>query len=395
LLKSKSNNITILNLITFFSSLYFYHQIITLYFLQRGLNYVEINSLWGIIIASKAIAEVPTGIIADKIGRKFSIIIALALQLAGEIIFIFADRYLLFVLTAVIGGIGFAFLSGCFEAMMYDSLKKEGREGEMQKVAGMNASFSQMAIIIGSFIGGFITLNLRLKNFILVIVITAFFVGIALMVSFLLKEPTAAYGQETHSSLALLKDGMKLLRTNRPLQRIILLFLLATPFINYLLNFYQPYFVKARLSGVWFGIALSLASLLGVLSSKYAYLLEKIFGVKNGVLLATLLPGIFYIFMAMIFYSWIAFVLFILSYSSMQVQHPIFVDYLNRHIESRNRATVLSLINVFSGIYIALMGLLIGWLADFSLSSAFILMGSVIIVSSLLIRIEARQVKRI
>jgi hypothetical protein len=146
---------------------------------------------------------------------------------------------------------------------------------------------------------------------------------------------------------------MKLLRTNRSLQRIILLFLLATPFLNYLLNFYQPYFVKAHVPGVWFGVALSLASLLGILSSRYAYLFEKIFGVKNGVLLATLLPGIFYILMATIFHSWTAFVLFILAYSSMQVQRPIFVDYLNRHIESRNRATVLSLINVFSGIYIA------------------------------------------
>jgi MFS family permease len=391
--KSKSNNITILNLISFFSSLYFYHQIITLYFFQRGLNYVEINSLWGIITASKAIAEVPTGIMADKISRKFSIIMALALQLAGEIIFIFADNYLLFVVTAVIGGIGFAFLSGCFEAMMYDSLKKEGRESEMQKAAGMNASFSQMAIIIGSSVGGFITSNLRLDNFILVIVMTAFFVGIALLVSFFLKEPTAAYGQEEHSSFALLKDGMKLLRTSRSLQRIILLFLLATPFINYLLNFYQPYFVKAQVPGVWFGIALSLASLVGVLSSKYAYLFEKIFGVKNGVLLATLLPGIFYLFMAMISHSWIAFVLFILSYSSMQVQRPIFIDYLNRHIESRNRAMVLSLINVFSGIYIALMGLPIGWLADFSLSYAFAFMGIIIIMSASLIRIEEGHVR--
>jgi MFS family permease len=193
LIKSKPNNITILHLITFFSSLYFYHQIITLYFLKRGLNYVEINSLWGIITAAKAIAEVPTGIIADKIGRKFSIIIALALQLIGESIFIFADRYLLFVLTSIIAGIGFAFLSGCFEAMMYDSLKKEGRESEMQKVAGLNASFSQLAIIIGSLVGGFITSDLRLNNFILVIVMTAFFVTIALMVSF--------FSQRAHRSV--------------------------------------------------------------------------------------------------------------------------------------------------------------------------------------------------
>jgi hypothetical protein len=92
---------------------------------------------------------------------------------------------------------------------------------------------------------------------------TAFFVAIALMVSFFLKEPTGVYGHQEQSSLALLKDGMKLLQTNHSLQRIILLFLLATPFVNYLLNFYQPYFVKAQVPGVWFGIALSLASLLG------------------------------------------------------------------------------------------------------------------------------------
>lgn len=176
-------------------------------------------------MASKAVAEIPTGIMADKIGRKFSIIMALALQLAGEIIFIFADRYGLFVLTSVIGGIGFAFLSGCFEAMMYDSLKKDGRECEMQKVAGLNASFSQMAIIIGSSVGGFITSDLRLNNFILVIFMTAFFVAIAFTISFFLKEPASKFGYKEQSSLALLKDGMKLLKTNRSLPRIILLFL--------------------------------------------------------------------------------------------------------------------------------------------------------------------------
>lgn len=354
---------------------------------------MEINSLWGIITAAKAIAEVPTGIIADKIGRKFSIIIALALQLAGEIIFIFADRYLLFVLTSVIGGIGFAFLSGSFEAMMYDSLKKEDRESEMQKVAGLNASFSQLAIIIGSLVGGFIASDLRLNSFILVIIITACFVGIALLVSIFLKEPTFEYRREDQNSLTSLKDGIHLLKTNRSLQRIILLFLLATPFINYLLNFYQPYFVKANVSGIWFGIALSVASLLGIFTSKNAHLLEKRFGVRNGVLIATLLPGIFYLLMAGIVHSWISFFLFLFAYSSMNLQNPIFMDYLNRHIESRNRATVLSLINVLSGIYIAGMGLVVGWIADFSLSYAFIFMGMIIMISALLIRIEEGHVR--
>ncbi len=395
LTRVKRNNITILHLITFFSSLYFYHQIITLYFQERGLNYVQINSLWGIIFGSRAIAEVPTGLIADRVGRRFSIIVALALQLVGEIVFIFADSYLIFVAVSVIAGIGFAFLSGCFEAMMYDSLKSEGKEGEMQKVSGLNDSFAQLAIIIGSFTGGFIASDLRIESFILVIIITASFVAMALIVSFFLREPASEYKRSEQSSFALLKDGIGLFKSNRSLQRIVLLYLLATPFINYLLNFYQPYFLVANVPGVWFGIALSMASLLGVLTSRYAYLLERRFGVNKGVLMATSLPGIFYILMAIISHSWVSIALFVFAYSSMNMQKPIFLDYTNRHIESKSRATVLSLISMFSGVYVALMGLVIGGIADISLSGSFLFMGSIIIISTLLIRIEEIHVETV
>jgi MFS family permease len=387
-MKIKTNNIPILHLITFFSSLYFYHQIVTLYFQARGLSYIQINSLWGIIVGSKALAEIPTGLLADKYGRKFSIIIAVAFQFLGELLFIFADSYLFFAVIAVIGGIGFAFLSGCFEAMMYDSLKYAGREDEMQKVAGFNGALAQLAIIIGAFIGGLIASTLNLERFILVIILTACFVGIALVVSFFLQEPAMAYTHSEHTTWVLLKDGITLLKSNRALQRILLLSVLATPFINYLLNFYQPYFVQAHIPGIWLGIALSLASFSGVLTSKYAYLLEKTCGVRKGILIATLLPGAFYLLMAMISSSWIVIPLFIGAYSSMNLQKPMFADYINRHIESKNRATVLSLISMISGGYVAFMGLLIGGVADASLSLAFLMMGSIIIISTLLIKIE-------
>jgi MFS family permease len=77
----------------------------------------------------------------------------------------------------------------------------------------------------------------------------------------------------------------------------------------------------------------------------------------------------------------------------MTIQAPIFFDYMNRHIESKNRATVLSLINMLSGVYVALMGLLIGFIADFSLPFAFLFMGGIVILSTLLIRIEEYHVQ--
>jgi MFS family permease len=339
--------------------------------------------------------EIPTGILADKLGRKISIIIALALQFLGELFFIFADSYLYFVVVCIIGGTGFAFLSGSFEAMMYDSLKAAGQEKEMQKVSGLNGSYALAATMIGSVAGGFITADLQLTHFVQAIIITAVFVFLSFLAGFFLVEPQTVSRNPEDSPVMLVKDGINLIKKNKSLQRILLLSLLTTPFINYLLNFYPPYFVQAKVSGYLFGIALAAASLLGVFTSRYAYLCEKILGVYKGVFLAVILPGIFYFMLAGIYHSFISAILVILAYGSMQIQKPIFSDYLNRHIQSTNRATVLSLINILSGIYVALTGLLIGYIADQSLSYAFIFMAGLITFSAFLIRIDKNQAEAI
>lgn len=47
-----SNNTAKIGLITFFSSLYFYLPILTIYYQTKGLNFVQINSLWGFLIGA-------------------------------------------------------------------------------------------------------------------------------------------------------------------------------------------------------------------------------------------------------------------------------------------------------------------------------------------------------
>lgn len=385
-------NIHILHITTFFSALYFYHQIVTLYLLDKGLSLLEINSLFGIILITQSVFEIPTGIIADRIGRKSSIILAFAFQLMGEVEFIFATNYILFVVSTILAGIGFSFYSGCYEAMMFDSLKIDSRENEMQKVAGLNAGYKQLATVIGSLAGAFLAADLAMKSFIFTIVLTAISVAIALMVSFFMKEPKIRSDQETKNSIVIFKEGVKLLRMNSSLRRIILLSILATPFVNYLLNFYQPYFLMSDVPAVWLGLALSIASLMGFLAVRYAYMMERLFGVRYGLLISTILPGIFYLFMSFIVSPWLAVILFILSFSVMNIQSPIFADYRNRHIRSEIRATTLSVISMLSGIYVALIGLVLGRIADDSLSYAFRVMGVIIVGSVLLIRVREKHV---
>src|SRR3989344_3666583 len=108
----KCDNISKVSLIYFFSSLYFYLPVLTIYYLQKGLNFLQIGSLWGITTITIFLSEIPTGIMADKLGRKTSIVLAMLFQLIGEVLFLFSSNYLHFVIISIIAGIGFAFQSG-------------------------------------------------------------------------------------------------------------------------------------------------------------------------------------------------------------------------------------------------------------------------------------------
>ncbi len=382
-------NVTKLAMAYFFATLYFYIPVGTLYLQSKNLNYVQINSLWGIIVGTMFLTEVPTGVIADRLGRKRSINVALALQVLGEVVYIFADGYWPFALAAMIGGLGFAFGSGSLEALVYDSLKMRGREGEMSKAMGFISSAQRLANLIAFALGGLLVVNLTQERFVLAIAITACMVAVGWLISLTLREPpTGAEQGSGDSSLKLLVDGVRTLQSNRQFRRLVLLALATIPFSSYLLNLYQPRFVNVGVPPIWLGLGLALASGISIVVARYAYWLEAHLGTKASLLLSTGLPSILYLVMAAALHPALSVLAFCALYGSMSLKGPIFSGHLNRHIESKNRATVLSLISMFSGIYEALMGLLIGRIGDFSLTYAFAFMGAMVLVGSLLFRVD-------
>jgi MFS family permease len=372
----------------FFATLYFYIPIGTLYLQGKSLNYMQINSLWGIIVGTMFLTEVPTGMLADRLGRKRSINVALALQVLGEVVYIFAGSYWPFALAAMIGGLGFAFSSGCIEALAYDSLKAKGREGEMSKAMGFIGAAERLANLLAYAIGGLLVVNLTQERFVMAIAVTACAVAVGLLVSLTLREPPIEFMQEDGDrSLKLLVDGVKTLRGNKQFRRLTLLALATIPFRNYL-GLYQPRFVEVGVPPIWLGLAQAFGSGLCVLGARYAYRLEEWLGSEASLLLVTGLPGVLYLVMAVVLHPVFTVLVFCALYGSMSLKGPIFSGHLNRHIESRNRATVLSLISMFSGLYVALVGLVIGRVGDLSLTYAFVLMGVIVLVGSLLFRVK-------
>lgn len=387
----KFDNIFKASLINFFSALYFYLPITTLWYQSRGLSLMQVGTLAGIGTITIFLTTIFTGMFADRFGRKKAIIAALLLQLLGEILFLVSNSFLLFAICSIFAGLGFSFWSGAFDSLIIESLKEKKQEDQIQKVSGTVSAFKGFSTLLGAGASSIIISQLDQSRFIIAILMTIGSVGAAFFVSLFLKEPLQQEKHIVRNPKELLLKSISILKNNHKLRRIVLLAILTTPFTSYLIIFYQPYFVNLGVKGYWFGIAYAIGGFLAILASKSAYLIENKLGGKQALLLFTILPGIFFGLMALNNLAWLAIILFCLNYGSAVFQGPLFIDYTNRHISSENRATVLSFIGMLASFYIAIMGPIIGRIADYSIPAAFVFMGTVITISAVVLKIDDKH----
>lgn len=153
----------------------------------------------------------------------------------------------------------------------------------------------------------------------------------------------------------------------------------------------QPYFSRLGLPGVGFGLAFSLASALGLLGTRYAYLVDRLVGSRRALLIGTALPGVIYLALAATGHPAVAVALFCLESGAAAVKGPLLSAYLNARVPSQSRATVLSVVSVLGSLYVGAMGLIFGWIADTSVPGALVCMGATVLAGTLLLRVNAPE----
>jgi MFS family permease len=380
------DNINKLILMNFFNYLFFYAPVLVFLYMSRGLNLFQIISLEAWLIASVTLLEIPTGVIADKFGRKISIVLANVCYVISMAIYIYAYNYWAFVISFIIYGTAVALSSGSMEAMIYDTLKERKQHKLITKVMGSLLAVQLLAVAIANVIGSYIGRDLTPESFSILIILVIAGQVMGLIIALTLNK--AGESKVKEKSLDLFKEGIKLIRKNKSLLRIILLGVFTTPFINSIVYLYQPYLKQIGTPVVWFGTIYATAMIVGAILSKYVYKIEKKFGMKTAIFILTILPGLFYLSMSQTWFISGAIFLFVSNQSVMVLSQTLFSKYRNEHIPSRNRATVLSTISFITAIYLIFMRLLIGYLAEISLVYAFILMGTVITIGAILLRIN-------
>lgn len=379
------NNLHKLMLVVFCTRLHFYLHVYALYLQGQGLTLVQVSVIESLVIGSIFVMEVPTGVLADYLGRKWSVVAWVALMCAAETLFLFSRSYPLYLLVGFLTGTGFAFSSGALEALVYDSLPAQQREAQMAQAMGRLGSVGNLAFFLSPLLGGLLLGDLAQTRFLLAIALTAAVLFIGTLISLSLHEAPPAQVRLRQSPLHILQQGLGELHRNRPLRRLWLLMIAASSFNGTLITtLAPPYLLMQGLAPSAIGLTLSLGSLLAMFSQHQVYRLPRLLGQGGSLLFVLLLPGLGYLVLAQLQGAWPTWGWLILMYGTNEMRAPLLSARQNALIRGENRATLLSLGSMAGSLFVALMAPLYAALGERSLPLAFTMMGLWIVVAVLL-----------
>jgi MFS family permease len=132
----------------------------TIFLLDAGLSNLEAFAANAFFTAGMVLFEVPTGIVADTIGRRVSYLLGTLTLMASTFLYVLLWQIRAplweWAIASMLLGLGFTFFSGAVEAWLVDALTATGYTGELETVFGRGQIVSGAAMLVGSVAGGFI-----------------------------------------------------------------------------------------------------------------------------------------------------------------------------------------------------------------------------------------------
>ena len=154
-----SRNIPLFIAFRVFFNARFYYPVLGVLFLDLGLSleqYAILNVIWA---ATILLLEIPSGALADVIGRRWMVILAGALMVGEMAVFAFAPvgewLFSLLIFNRVLSGAAEACASGADEALAYDSLPIQGREERWRGVLANLIRWSSGGFFVAMILGAF------------------------------------------------------------------------------------------------------------------------------------------------------------------------------------------------------------------------------------------------
>lgn len=130
--------------------------VFTLFLLWNDLTFAQIGLLSAVSAILVVVLEVPTGYLADRIGRRNALALGMAAMTASIVGFVFASSFVEFAVLYALWSLSISLQSGTADAWLYDTLSEVLRDGEFTRVRGRGGAVYQWASAVTMVLGGFL-----------------------------------------------------------------------------------------------------------------------------------------------------------------------------------------------------------------------------------------------
>lgn len=331
----------------------------TLFLLDAGLTNFEAFAANAFFTAGMVIFEIPTGVVADTVGRKASYLLGtITLSVTTALywmLWLWQSPFVWWAIVSVLLGLGFTFFSGAVEAWLVDALTSTGYTGSLEAVFGRGLVVTGIAMFAGSVLGGVIAqaTNLGVPFLVRAGVLVVMFIYAFVVMKDLGFTPDHSQGPLKATRTVLTESVEHGLR-----RRSVRYMILSAPFASgvgiYAFYALQPYLLELYGDPSAYsiaGLAAAILSLAQIAGGVLAPRLRGLFAKRTStVILASLLSVISLVILGVNSLFWLAVVFLMVWGFVFAVAEPVRQAYLNDMIPSKQRATVLSFDSLFGSL---------------------------------------------
>ncbi len=388
----------------FLGEFYLIAPLLVPYYRANGLPPTSVFTIQAVYTLAVLLLEIPSGYLADVVGRRRTLILAAVIFPAGLILYTLGHSFAAFVAAEVVLAIGNSMRSGCDSALLYDSLAELGRAEDYKKSEGRSFFSGRIGSASASLVGGALAaVAIRLPFW--VNAATAF---LMLPLALSLAEPKRRRLEGANPMAGILRISRWSFVQPR-LRFFILYGALITS--TGLVGLWAAFLLYALLGIpiVWFGVLFAAFQLASAFASSRAHAVERVLGpesssesgpgmckrpgLRRSLLILPAGAGLVFVLLGLV-HSAAALPLVFAGAAFWGFGHPLIMDGINRLIPSETRATVLSVGNMTGCLMFVVLSPLFGRLAGaLSLRTAYLLLGAFVLASAGLALLYGRRVK--
>lgn len=364
---------------------------IVIYYIQHvsGMALADVYAMEAVVVLLVVVMQVPTGALADVIGRKKTVLIGSLLLVADGCLFGLASSPLLIWLANVVWAIGFCLTSGADSSLLYDLLAEAGQAHRYKQVQGRTTAYRFVLIAFSSIAAGYLlNLNIRFPIWLSMPGVVAACVFLCLI-----KEPPRAeVSNGVKESWNLMKLSVLFVANNRRVKWIIAYVVLLGVVGKVWFFTYNPYFELVKLPLQYYGWIFFGLNLVAAIFSFGADWLSRKLSNWFSIVLMLALTGVPIILMSLVVVAPMA-LLTLLQNGVRGYLKPFSEHFMHDQLDSANRATVMSVLGAVDGLaqffLLGLFGLL---LKGLPLTRGLLVLGLATVVIGLYLLLQYRKI---